>query len=123
VYRLYSSAKLYPHSLALHPEFKERCRHLYVRQSCPRVELVVAADGPARVMEEENTKLPGNVQFLPFDQPVARAVAWNRAIRDAFSGLLIFVEPGDRFTLRALAALVEASRKSGDAALIRAARG
>jgi hypothetical protein len=88
-------------------------------QSYPRVELVVAADGPARAMEDESTKLPGNVRFLPFDQPVARAVAWNRAIREAFAELLIFVDPGDRLAPGALEALVDAARRGSDAAVIR----
>ena len=41
-------------------------------------------------MADEISRLPGNVQFHTFDDPVVNAEAWNRGIRESFAELLIF---------------------------------
>lgn len=87
-------------------------------QNYLRVELLVAAHGPALALEDEAGKLPGMVRFLPFEAPVASFMAWNRAIREAFAELLVLLEPGDRFAPGALDALVHAAQREPEAAWI-----
>jgi GT2 family glycosyltransferase len=87
-------------------------------QHYPRVELLIAADGAAAAMEDEIAKLPVSVRFLPFDNPVFAAVAWNRAVREAFAELLVFVEPRDRFAPGALQTLVDASQRESEVAWV-----
>jgi hypothetical protein len=92
-------------------------------QRYPRTELIVMASGPAALMTDEIANLAGTVRFLPFRDSVVNAQAWNRGIRESFAELLIFIDPGDRFPLGALNALVNASELAAGAAWVRGQAG
>ena len=87
-------------------------------QGYPRAEFVVTVSGPASAMTDEVSELPGNVRFFPFRKAVVNAEAWNRGIRESFAELLVLIEPGDRFPLGALEALVSACEQDSDAAWV-----
>jgi hypothetical protein len=74
-------------------------------------------------MTDEIAKLPGTVRFFPFRDTVVNAQAWNRGIRESFAELLIFIDPGDRFPLGALNALVNACELAAGAAWVRGKAG
>jgi hypothetical protein len=88
-------------------------------QGYPRTELIVTAEGKARAMAGAHAAFPGSIRFLPFNDPVVNAEAWNRAIRESFSELLIFIEPGDRFPPGALGTLADAAQRESDASWVR----
>ena len=58
-------------------------------QDYPRTEFIVTAEGPACGMADDVARLAGSVRFLPFNDPVVNAEAWNRGIRESFAELLI----------------------------------
>jgi hypothetical protein len=87
-------------------------------QGYPRTEFIVVASGPACAMSDEAGKVPGTVRFLTYPDPVVNAAAWNRGIREAFSELLLFIEPGDRLSPGALDALALGSELDPKAAWI-----
>jgi hypothetical protein len=88
-------------------------------QDYPRTEFIVTGSGPACSMIDEVRRLPGNVRFFQFQNPVVNAQAWNRAIRESFADLLILVRPGDRFAPGALEALRSACQLDSEAAWVR----
>jgi hypothetical protein len=88
-------------------------------QGYPRTELIVTAEGKARAMAGDVAGFPGSIRFLSFNDPVVNAEAWNRAIRESFSELLIFIDPGDRFPPGALDALADAAQRESEAAWVR----
>jgi hypothetical protein len=75
-------------------------------QQYSRLELVVTADVSARGLRQTAAALEGNVYAHVFDETVLLTVAWNRAIRESFSELLLFLEPGDRLAPGAIDDLV-----------------
>lgn len=87
-------------------------------QAYPGTELIVVAAGPACAMADDVAKLPGTVRFFAFNDTVGNAEAWNRGIRESFAELLILIEPGDRFPLGALDALVGACEVEPGAAWV-----
>ncbi len=90
------------------------------QQHYPRAELVIAATGAAVRLEAAAAALPGTVRFHRFDHPANKSMAWNRAIRESFAELLLFLEPADRLAPGALDALAAAARCEPGAALLRA---
>jgi cellulose synthase/poly-beta-1,6-N-acetylglucosamine synthase-like glycosyltransferase len=78
---------------------------MIVAQDYPRAELIVTAEPAARALADMVAKLPGNVKFFLFDDPIVKAEAWNRAIRESFAELLLVIEPGDRLEPGALQTL------------------
>jgi len=87
-------------------------------QGYARTELVVILGGAACAMTDEIAALPGNVRSLSFNDPVVRAEAWNRGIRESFAELLVFLQTGDRLPPGALEALVNASGREPQAAWV-----
>jgi hypothetical protein len=82
----------------------------------PRTELLVTHCGADLGRATNVSALPGTVHLLPFDGPVPAALAWNRAIREAFASLLFFIEPGDRLADGALEALAGTAAREPHAA-------
>jgi hypothetical protein len=103
-------------------EDREELRNLAAAinaQGYARTELLVLASGPAGAIRDEADHLPGHARILDFEQPAVNGQAWNRGIRESFAELLIFIEPGDRFSPGGIAALVDASEKDARAAWFR----
>lgn len=88
------------------------------QQAYSRSELLVIVDGPACAMADQLATLPENVRFLSHRDPMVKAEAWNRGIREAFGDFLIFLEPGDRLPPGAIHALMDACRREPHAAWV-----
>jgi hypothetical protein len=71
-------------------------------QEYPRAELIVTLEPAARELAGMVAKLSGNVKCFSFDDPIVKAEAWNRAIRESFAERLLVIEPGDRLEPGAL---------------------
>ncbi len=101
---------------------KELARHLDA-QNYPRIELVVVADGSAPRLTSALPAILKNsrasIRLFPVGQTVSKCIAWNRAVREAFADLLLFLEPGDRFRPQALETLVRQIHEHPSADLIR----
>ncbi len=105
-----------------HEEDRDELRALAAMieaQTYPRTEFIVTAEGPACAMADEASRFPGNHRFLPFNDPVVLAEAWNRGVRESFAELLILIAPGDRFRAGALDALVDAIERNSGARWVR----
>ncbi len=87
-------------------------------QDYPRAELIVTVEPAARALADLVAKLPGNVKFFPFDDPIVKAEAWNRAIRESFAERLLVIEPGDRLEPGAIQTLCEGLADSGAAYIV-----
>ncbi len=88
-------------------------------QDYARTELLVTVGGASPGFVEETAKLPGLVRVLRFADPVCPAVAWNRAIREAFADYLMLLEPGDRPADGALEAVGNCAQRNPAAAWVR----
>ena len=75
-------------------------------QRYPRTEFLLTLDRSACSLADDIAGIAGNIRFLSFDNPVVKAEAWNRAIRESFSELLVIIESGDRLPPDALTTLV-----------------
>ncbi len=88
-------------------------------QRYPRTEFLVTLDRSACSLADEIAGLPGNIRFLSFDNPVVKAEAWNRAIRESLGELLVIIESGDRLPPGALHALVGVAEQESDIGWVR----
>ncbi len=89
----------------------------------PRTELMVTACGAVRDLAPKVSGLPGIVHFLPFDDQVSPAVAWNRAIREAFADFVFFMESEDRLVDGSLEALADCAAAAPGTAWFRGEAG
>jgi hypothetical protein len=87
----------------------------------PRTELVVTVAQADSGVTAAVSSLPGFVRILTFRDKVWKAMAWNRAIREAFADLLFFLESGDRVAGDALDAFVRAAKDSSSPAWVKPA--
>jgi len=88
-------------------------------QRYPRTEFLVTLDRSACSLADEIAGLPGNIRLLSFDNPVVKAEAWNRAIRESLGELLVIIESGDRLPPGALHALVGVAEQESDIGWVR----
>ena len=87
-------------------------------QDYPRAELTSREPSARELAGMVAAKLPGNVKCFSFDDPIVKAEAWNRAIRESFAERLLVIEPGDRLEPGALQTLGDALAASEAAYVI-----
>jgi hypothetical protein len=84
-------------------------------QDYPHLELFLTTDPAAQAIADTVASLLVSIHIHKFEERVSAAVAANRAIRESFSELLVFLSPGDRLKPTAIQDLVSASLANSQA--------